>query len=139
MRGRTRERGNKEGEVENGRDGATAMPALERALARLSPAHHSASHKCHSTIRAHTTYLALRGQPSNLATNRDRNSRIARVTGGIYETLKQVTEMLEKGSKNGIFASAHVQLASNATAFAPTINFNVLTLDRHPVLFWLDF
>jgi hypothetical protein len=40
------------------------------------------------------------------------------VTGhrGIYETLKQVTEMLEKGSKNRFFVSAHVQLASDAAA-----------------------
>jgi hypothetical protein len=33
--------------------------------------------------------------------------------------------MVEKGSKNRIFASAHVQLASDAEAFAPTINFDV--------------
>jgi hypothetical protein len=49
---------------------------------------------------------------------------MSQVTGGIYETLKQVTEMLEKGSKNRFFASAHVQLASDS-AFAPTVNFDV--------------
>ncbi|KAJ7346296.1 hypothetical protein DFH08DRAFT_1008387 [Mycena albidolilacea] len=47
------------------------------------------------------------------------------VTGGIYETLKQITEMVEKGSKNRIFASTHVQLASDAATFAPTINFDL--------------
>ncbi|KAJ7871813.1 hypothetical protein B0H14DRAFT_3439248 [Mycena olivaceomarginata] len=50
---------------------------------------------------------------------------MSQVTGGIYETLKQVTEMLEKGSKTRFFASAHVQLASDAAAFAPTVNFDV--------------
>ncbi|KAJ7831819.1 hypothetical protein B0H14DRAFT_3463768 [Mycena olivaceomarginata] len=50
---------------------------------------------------------------------------MSQVTGGIYETLKQVTEMLEKGSKTRFFASAHVQLASNAAAFVPTVNFDV--------------
>jgi hypothetical protein len=50
---------------------------------------------------------------------------MSQVTGGIYETLKQVTDMLEKGSKNRFFASTHVQLASDAAAFAPTINFDV--------------
>jgi hypothetical protein len=33
--------------------------------------------------------------------------------------------MVEKGSKNRIFVSVHVQLASDAAAFAPTINFDV--------------
>jgi hypothetical protein len=33
--------------------------------------------------------------------------------------------MLEKGSKNRFFASAHVQLASNAAVFAPTVSFDV--------------
>ncbi|KAJ7301079.1 hypothetical protein DFH08DRAFT_979083 [Mycena albidolilacea] len=50
---------------------------------------------------------------------------MSQVTGSIYETLKQVTELLEKSSKNLFFASAHVQLASDATVFAPTINFDV--------------
>jgi hypothetical protein len=50
---------------------------------------------------------------------------MSQVTGGIYETLKRVTEMLEKGSKNRYFASAHVQLASDAAAFTPTVNFDV--------------
>jgi hypothetical protein len=46
---------------------------------------------------------------------------MSQVTGGIYETLKQVTKMLEKGSKKRFFISAHVQLASDAAAFTPTI------------------
>jgi hypothetical protein len=50
---------------------------------------------------------------------------MSQVTAGIYETLKQVTEMLEKSSKNRFFASAHVQLASDAVVFAPTVNFDV--------------
>jgi hypothetical protein len=50
---------------------------------------------------------------------------MSQVTGGIYESLKQVTEILEKGSKNRFFTSMHVQLASDAAVFAPTINFDV--------------
>jgi predicted RecA/RadA family phage recombinase len=42
---------------------------------------------------------------------------MAQVTGGIYEIPKQVTEMLEKGSENRFFTSAHVQLASDAAAY----------------------
>jgi thiamine monophosphate synthase len=41
---------------------------------------------------------------------------MSQVTGAMYETLKQVTEMLEKGSKTRFFVSAHVQLASDAAA-----------------------
>jgi hypothetical protein len=58
---------------------------------------------------------------------------MSQVTGGMYETLKQVTEMVEKGSKHRIFASAHVQLAS-AAAFAPTINFDVSGSNIPPFL-----
>jgi hypothetical protein len=33
--------------------------------------------------------------------------------------------MLEKGSKTRFFVSAHVQLASDAVAYSPTVNFDV--------------
>jgi hypothetical protein len=33
--------------------------------------------------------------------------------------------MLEKGSKNRFFASVHVQLASDAAAFVPTVYFDL--------------
>ncbi|KAJ7339244.1 hypothetical protein DFH08DRAFT_812635 [Mycena albidolilacea] len=78
-----------------------------------------------------------RSEVQNEAPDRHRaqNSRIflykSQVTGGIYETLKQVTEMLEKGSKNGFFTSMHVQLSSDAAAFIPTVNFNILVLVVH--------